>query len=57
MATTSTHSKRSRSASSLDDSHRLAQRTRKSTMPAYYRGRPAWVWIALSRHDPIEEHK
>jgi predicted DNA-binding protein (MmcQ/YjbR family) len=49
MATTSTVSKPSRSASALDDSHRLALRMRKSTMPAYYMGRPAWVWMALYR--------
>ena len=50
MATSSTQSKQSRSASALDDSHHLARHTRPSTAPAYYRGRPAWVWLALSRH-------
>ena len=49
MATTSTQSKQSRSASALDDSHPLARHTRPSTAPPYYLGRPAWVWLALSR--------
>jgi predicted DNA-binding protein (MmcQ/YjbR family) len=49
MATTSTDSKWSLSAFALDDSRGRAQRMRKSTMPAYYMGRPAWVWMALSR--------
>jgi predicted DNA-binding protein (MmcQ/YjbR family) len=49
IATTSTQSKQSWPASALDDSHRLAQHTRPSTVPAYYMGRPAWVWLALFR--------
>jgi hypothetical protein len=47
MATTSTQPKRSRSASALEDSYRPAHSTRQSTMPAYYLGRPAWMWMAL----------
>jgi hypothetical protein len=46
MATTSTQSKQSRSALTPDDSHRLAQRMRPATAPAYYQGRPAWKWLA-----------
>jgi hypothetical protein len=49
MATTSTHSTRSRSASALDDSRRLAPHTQPSTAPPYYLGRPARVWLALYR--------
>jgi predicted DNA-binding protein (MmcQ/YjbR family) len=49
MTTTSTQSMQSWSAFALDDSHRLAQHTRPSTVPAYYMGRPAWFWLALFR--------
>ena len=47
MATTSTQAKQSWSASALDDSHRRAQRMRPSSAPAYYLGRPAWMWLAV----------
>jgi predicted DNA-binding protein (MmcQ/YjbR family) len=49
VETTRTHSTRPRYTSALDDSHRLAQQTRPSTMPAYYMGRPAWMWLTLFR--------
>ena len=49
MATTSTQSKQSWSASALGDSRHLARHARASTAPAYYLGRPAWVWLALYR--------
>ena len=49
MATSSTQSKQSWSASALDDSHHLARHTRPSTAPAYYLGRPEWVWLARFR--------
>ena len=47
MATTSNQSKQSRSAFTPEDSHRLAQRMRPSTAPAYYQGRPAWKWLGV----------
>jgi hypothetical protein len=49
MATASTQPKQPQTASALDDSRRLAQRMRPSTTPAYYLGRPAWVWMAQFR--------
>jgi hypothetical protein len=49
MATPSTQSKQSWSASALGDSRPLARHTRPSTAPPYYLGRPAWVWLALYR--------
>jgi hypothetical protein len=59
MAPTSTRPKQqSQSAASVPaGSRRVAQHMRGSTMPAYYRGRPAREWIALFRRtSPIEEH-
>jgi hypothetical protein len=47
MANPSIQSKQSRSAAALDDSHRRAQRNRPATAPAYYLGRPAWMWLAV----------
>jgi hypothetical protein len=48
MAATSTRPKQSRSSgSTLGNSHRLAQRPRPSTTPAYYQGRPAWMWMTI----------
>jgi hypothetical protein len=47
MATTSNQAKQSWSAFASDDSHRLAQRMRPATAPAYYQGRPAWKWLAV----------
>ena len=49
MAATSTHPEWSRSGSALDDSHRLTERMRPPAVPAYYMGRPAWMWIARFR--------
>jgi hypothetical protein len=47
MAATSTHQKQFRFASALDDSYRQAQRMRPPTAPAYYQGRPAWMWMTV----------
>jgi hypothetical protein len=49
MATTSIQSKQSWSAFALDDPHPRSRRARPSTVPAYYQGRPAWVWLAVFR--------
>jgi hypothetical protein len=47
MANASIQSKQSWSAAALDDDHRRAQRMRPSTAPAYYLGRPAWMWLTV----------
>jgi hypothetical protein len=46
-STTTTYPKQSRPTFALDESHRLAQRMRPPTTPAYYLGRPAWMWMAV----------
>jgi hypothetical protein len=47
MANASIQSKQAWPDATLDDSHRRAQRMRPSTAPAYYLGRPAWMWLTV----------
>jgi hypothetical protein len=51
MATISTQSNQTWPASALGDSRYPARHRRPSTMPAYYQGRPAWMWLALFRRN------
>jgi hypothetical protein len=44
---TSNQPKRSRLASGLDDSRHQAPGMRSPATPAYYLGRPAWMWTAV----------